>query len=95
MAQEEMSYLEVGEDRGGVEKVESGAHRSRRRVHQLKFWGVQTDGDTYNTSASSASHYHGPWTAKGETGSKLNCQTDELWSIKAEIAATAQVVCKP
>lgn len=38
-------------DRGGIEKVERepflpDAHRSRRRVYQLKFSGVQTNGDT-------------------------------------------------
>lgn len=38
-------------DRGGVEKVERepflpDAYRSRRRVHQLKFLGVKTNGDT-------------------------------------------------
>lgn len=44
--------LRLGEtDRGGVEKVERepfllDAYRSRRRVHQLKFLVVQTNGDT-------------------------------------------------
>lgn len=42
---------------GGIEKVERehffpGAHRSRRTVHQLKFWDVQTNGDTYTQRIS-------------------------------------------
>lgn len=51
LAQGEMRYVEVEEDRSGVEKVERepfllDAHRLRRRVHQLKFSAVQTNGDT-------------------------------------------------
>lgn len=81
-------------DTGGAEKVERepflpGAHRSRRRVHQLKYWGVQTNGDTYTQNISKlCKSLPLPLNSKRRNRFK-NKSSDRLWSIKTEIAATA------
>lgn len=103
LAWEEMRHTKVEEARSEAmqrnwkgKQFSPGAHTPRGGGQQLKFWDVRTNTDScLHTQASSAGHCYGPSWAGGKMSSKRNCQTHGLLSIKAEIPAAAQVVCKP